>query len=225
MSIFHSLPPPDELRQLAIDKADQYFEDHNLPNSSLSLVSILLPEKNILRKYPKSTPCHRIYDMDCCDIPSGCSRSYLRDWFECIYGTYYIYFCIIFGCWFNCVILADCFIEGEASTRVDIIRCVYLVYQEGIFIYKAKLKPLKCGYLCFCWDVLEESYDYNIYPEDSYYFPWGVQLIYPRSYERRIKMNKHFTFLQIDKREYVVPTRVGEALLECQKELSMVSEA
>eukprot|EP00924_Labyrinthula_sp_SR-Ha-C_P008293 snap_masked-scaffold_11-processed-gene-8.6-mRNA-1 protein AED:1.00 eAED:1.00 QI:0/0/0/0/1/1/2/0/189 len=186
MSFFHKIPRKETLRQMALDKAEEYFEENSMSISTLSLLSIILPDKKNLLKYPKVS----LEDFKCddceCDAP-----------------------------------LENCILKDDGLKRLDIVRCVFLIYKEGIFIYKPRIEAVKCGYLCFFWAKYAVADDYTTIPESFQFYKWEKRLIQlSKSYFQKTYVD--FPVVRIHNRSYVLHSDVSQALLEYQKQFFQV---
>eukprot|EP00924_Labyrinthula_sp_SR-Ha-C_P014064 snap_masked-scaffold_56-processed-gene-0.34-mRNA-1 protein AED:1.00 eAED:1.00 QI:0/0/0/0/1/1/2/0/213 len=157
MSYFHKIPKKEVLREEAIAKANKYFEQNELSISSLSLLTIILPSKKPFQGFPGQNPC----SLKCLAGKDKCIiRCRKRDFF----GLAKIFACFNFG------LLYDNQLKLTVYDRLDLVRAVYLVYEEGIFVYRRKLNKVKCLLLCFC----AEYFDH----EDSAYIPPAEEIIF-----------------------------------------------
>eukprot|EP00924_Labyrinthula_sp_SR-Ha-C_P015050 snap_masked-scaffold_9-processed-gene-6.16-mRNA-1 protein AED:1.00 eAED:1.00 QI:0/0/0/0/1/1/2/0/196 len=195
MSFLHRVAPKEELRQKAVEKVQQYFEDNNLLISSLSLKSVILPEPNAIFYYPKSTPCHELSEEFCCD-------------FEDL--------------WHPRNFLDLCDNLDEFFDRVHIIRSVFLVYSEGIVLYKAQINELKCGRVCFCWR--KNSGDYDEYPEEIVFYPWREKLIrLPKGTIEEYK-SSYFVRFWVDLHQFYLPIKTYCHLKSFQEAYEKLSQ-
>eukprot|EP00924_Labyrinthula_sp_SR-Ha-C_P014099 snap_masked-scaffold_56-processed-gene-1.18-mRNA-1 protein AED:1.00 eAED:1.00 QI:0/-1/0/0/-1/1/1/0/227 len=150
MSYFHKVPPAVELREEVLKAADKYFEENELNVSSLSLLTMMLPEKKPLKNYPAfnnftylcyiisslaSAPCQGEDSSECLEI-AGLSYPLLVT-FPC-------------WCWLSCAALQDERMKNSIHSRGDLVRLCISVYREGVFIYRRKLEKMRCKWTCFC---------------------------------------------------------------------------
>eukprot|EP00924_Labyrinthula_sp_SR-Ha-C_P009705 snap_masked-scaffold_22-processed-gene-3.16-mRNA-1 protein AED:1.00 eAED:1.00 QI:0/0/0/0/1/1/2/0/225 len=218
MSFFQSIPQKEALREMAMDRAQDYFDHHNLNISNLSLLSIILPDKKKLLKYPKRKPCDiSCDDCECCGVPK-CNRSCLEEWIDTMKEIFLCCSCILFGTWFNCILLIDCLLKDDVLKRLNIVRCVFLIYSDGIFVYKPKIRALKCPYLCYLWDAYDNGDEYLEYEEHFVFHNWTDDLIYTYGPSTE-KYKNNFSEIKISRTYYVLSKEVADALLEYQQKI------
>eukprot|EP00924_Labyrinthula_sp_SR-Ha-C_P014051 snap_masked-scaffold_56-processed-gene-0.27-mRNA-1 protein AED:1.00 eAED:1.00 QI:0/-1/0/0/-1/1/1/0/227 len=173
MSYFHKIPLPVELREEVLTAAEKYFEENDLRISSLSLLSLILPEKKPFTNYPTSNPFTCVYSFLSSAVLMPCDQPTVFDCVEEALIMYPLLASLPCWCWINLGALLDERLKNSVLNRLDLVRLCIAIYQEGIFIYRRKLEKVPCRRCCFCVFSFDNSGgSYGLLRANSVFVSW-----------------------------------------------------
>eukprot|EP00924_Labyrinthula_sp_SR-Ha-C_P014052 snap_masked-scaffold_56-processed-gene-0.25-mRNA-1 protein AED:1.00 eAED:1.00 QI:0/-1/0/0/-1/1/1/0/225 len=178
MSLFHRIPSINIVRQEALEKAEQYFEDAELNISSLSLISIFQPDIHPLKGFPRTNcvkTCFEVALEDCSVIRDTESISDCAT--ECCLSIC-LYSYMIITCWCSIGFFIDMSLLNDIPSRLDFFRLTLLVYNEGVFVYRRKMDTYNCSCCCLLLKNLDD--DYTVHEEEFAFVSWE-EVYFPRS--------------------------------------------
>eukprot|EP00924_Labyrinthula_sp_SR-Ha-C_P014061 snap_masked-scaffold_56-processed-gene-0.30-mRNA-1 protein AED:1.00 eAED:1.00 QI:0/0/0/0/1/1/3/0/247 len=173
MGYFHKIPSSAKLRSEAIKRVEEYFEETELNLSSLSLLSIIIPENKPLRNYPSKNGftylCVGLYNWAVTPCAAQTRAECREDCLE-IYPHLLTFPCL---CWCNIGYLLDYKLEEHISSRLDLVRLSFLIYEEGVFAHRRKLEEVRCKWLCYClYAVQADEAELGVSNEEIHFVPW-----------------------------------------------------
>eukprot|EP00924_Labyrinthula_sp_SR-Ha-C_P003992 snap_masked-scaffold_3-processed-gene-10.14-mRNA-1 protein AED:1.00 eAED:1.00 QI:0/-1/0/0/-1/1/1/0/226 len=177
MSYFYAVPSREQMREEALNSAEEYFIEMDNPPSSLSLRTIVLPEPKPLKDFPRKVECCfycRDFGEVCTQVPNACYS--VRTFSDCV--TFLFKFFSMLLCapllWVcNIFAFFDDTFMGSLTSRRDLFTVVFIIYEDGIYVYHRAIKPVKCKHLCF--SCREE--DFGAYESSSYFLGWNTTTV------------------------------------------------
>eukprot|EP00924_Labyrinthula_sp_SR-Ha-C_P010883 snap_masked-scaffold_47-processed-gene-0.26-mRNA-1 protein AED:1.00 eAED:1.00 QI:0/0/0/0/1/1/2/0/203 len=150
MSYFHPIPTQEKLRNEALRDVETLLEEVHHKFSHLSLQSILVPEKKPFSNYPR--------------------EPIVKEYFDQLLSRYslVLFTAFLFLCWCNIFFINDVLYTNRSKSRLDLVRNIYLLYDNGVIVYKRKLDPIKWKSFCFC--IGEDIYDAHRKKINIYYW-------------------------------------------------------
>eukprot|EP00924_Labyrinthula_sp_SR-Ha-C_P014098 snap_masked-scaffold_56-processed-gene-1.24-mRNA-1 protein AED:1.00 eAED:1.00 QI:0/0/0/0/1/1/2/0/238 len=143
------------MREEALAAVEGYSATCTYDLSTLSLVSIILPEKNPLKNVPRIKFTPWIHEI-CCESTFECSFSetVLETLQNFFYGIglvigYVIRF--IYCCWCNFPYIVDSKLDLTMHEKLYLVQTIFLVYSSGVVIYERPLRRILDTRHWFVW--------------------------------------------------------------------------
>eukprot|EP00924_Labyrinthula_sp_SR-Ha-C_P000562 snap_masked-scaffold_27-processed-gene-2.19-mRNA-1 protein AED:1.00 eAED:1.00 QI:0/-1/0/0/-1/1/1/0/225 len=204
------LSSPERLRDDVLVEFEDCCAKNHLPYSNLQILSVVVPTKDILGKVRRT----------CC-IFHHPVRVYLES--QTTFESFLCFFCatvltlpfvalayllsFIVSPWYS---INLCFRDSFVATDeqlVNLTRTAYIVFNEGVFIYKPAVEPFEFKTFFFWLKITRDQQR----PEEKYLFLWK-DIIQFRARRRKKSIGKQLKNVVLNGRQFVCPTELFDVM-------------